>query len=200
VLQIVERLMKLDPNLRYQTPDEAISDLRFALEDLGAPPQAQSASDSVVLASSDLEPPAPPPRPLPTIMCIESRVRQQDLLRDYLSKRGFRVLVLSDVQRGMNRLEKNPPDCIVMMGESIGPSAIEAFQQAVKLSEADPFVCVLVLAERQADWCDKLEQTSAARVVVQPLSLRDLRREIHLAFQRLKKDIRFKKARRADAS
>ena len=196
VLQIVERLMKLDPNLRYQTPDEVISDLKFALADSGAP-AASNTSDSVVLASRD--PDAPAPRPLPTIMCIESRMRQQDLLRDYLSKRGFRVLVLSDIQRGLSRLEKNPPDCIVMMGESIGADAIDAFQQAVKLAEGQPFVCVLVLAERQAAWCAKLEQTPSARVLVQPISLRDLRREIHLAFQRVKRS-REKAARRADAS
>lgn len=195
VLQIVERLMKLDPNLRYQTPDEVISDLSFALAESGAP-TAPSAGDSVVLASTDLEAPAAP-RPLPTIMCIENRMRQQDLLRDYLSKRGFRVLVLSDIHRGLNRLEKNPPDCIVMMGESIGADVIDAFQQTVKLAESQPFVCVLVLAERQASWCEKLEQTPSARVLVQPISLRDLRREIHLAFQRLKHG-RGKK--RADAS
>ena len=126
-------------------------------------------------------------------------MRQQDLLRDYLSKRGFRVLVLSDMQRGLSRLEKNPPDCVVMMGESIGPDVVAAFQQAAKLSESEPFVCVLVLAERQAGWCDKLEQTPSARVLVQPISLRDLRREIHLAFQRVKHR-RGKSSRRADAS
>ena len=54
---------------------------------------------------------------LPTIMCIESRIKQQDILRDYLSKRGFRVLVLSDLERGLNRLRNNPPNGVIFMGE-----------------------------------------------------------------------------------
>jgi serine/threonine protein kinase len=199
VLQIVDRLMKLDPNLRYQTPAEVMADLRFALAELGDSPALRRANEPPVLKDNGTEA-APAQRALPTVMCIEGRTRQQDILREYLSKRGFRVLVLSDLQRGLSRLEKNPPDCVVLMGESIGAGAVGGFQEAVKLSGTKPTVCVLVLAERQSKWSEELEQTPSARVLVQPLSLRDLRREIHLAFQRLKHDSRIQKKSRRDGA
>lgn len=196
VLQIVERLMKLDPNLRYQTPREVISDLQFALREMGDSTKASHASPPPPSAKTN----ASPHRSLPTVMCIESRGRQQDILRDYLSKRGFRVLVLSDLQRGLSRMEKSPPDCVILMGESIGSGVVEGFQRAVDRTGHKPLVCIVVLAQRQADWREKLEQTPAARVLVQPVSLRDLRREIHLAFQRIKHGHDHQRPPRADAS
>ena len=45
------------------------------------------------------------------------------------------------------------------------------------------FLNIAVLAERQAGLRSQLEQTSTSRVLVQPITLRELRREIHLRFQ-----------------
>ncbi len=42
---------------------------------------------------------------------------------------------------------------------------------------------IAVLAERQAGLRSQLEQTSTSRVMVQPITLRELRREIHVLFQ-----------------
>jgi eukaryotic-like serine/threonine-protein kinase len=117
-------------------------------------------------------------------MCIESRIRLQDVLREYLTKRGFRVLVLSDAERGLNRLKTAPPDCVILMGESIGDDIVRSFQQAVQLGASKSVVCIAVLGESQAACREQLEQSRTARVLVQPITLRELRSEIHLAFQR----------------
>jgi len=120
----------------------------------------------------------------PTVMCIEHRLRQQNLLRDYLSQRGFRVLVLNDVHRGLKRLQTDPPNCVLLMGESIGDHLSDVFQQTAKMAGSSSFTSIVVLAEHQADLKQQLVETSNARILVQPVSLRDLRREIHLAIQR----------------
>jgi serine/threonine protein kinase len=182
IADIVERLMHINPDQRYQSPTEVLADLRRAASQLGdVPANGEGTSQSAVAGESVASEPS-----LPTLMCIESRTKQQSILRDYLSKRGFRVLMLSDVERGLNRLRTNPPNGVIFMGESIGDATIQAFREAMQLGQTTDFITLVVLSEQQASWTSQLDQTATARVMVQPISLRDLRREIHLTFQRQK--------------
>ncbi len=183
VADVVERLLKLNPEQRPQTAANVITDVRAAMAELGKTRQPDSP-----LARQPTSNPALNQRLLPTVMCIERRGKQQDILREYLSKRGFRVLVLSDVQRGLDRLKSSPPDCVILMGGSIGGEIVSAYQQAVQLGEPTSVVNIAVLAEKQADSKTELAQSHIARVLVEPITLRDLRREIHVAFQRRLRD------------
>jgi serine/threonine protein kinase len=188
VLEIVERLMKVSPEQRYQSPSAVISDLYAALSELGEPLDAANSSVHLPVPNGNSN--NGDEESLPTILCVESRSKQQNLLRDYLSKRGFRVLVLNDFKRGLNRLQENPPDCVILMGESMGRDAITAYEDAVRVGEPNSVVCILILGDKQSRWQKKLEQTRTSRVMIQPITLRDLRREIHLAFQRRNRDAR----------
>jgi serine/threonine protein kinase len=180
VCDVVERLMQINPDARYQTPADVITDLHGFVAELRDPPtNGAHLQHAISTAKGPLKEKA-----LPTIMCIESRAKQQNILRDYLSKRGFRVLVLSDVERGLQRLRTNPPDGVILMGESIGEPILRAFREAMQIGETVDFIMLAVLAEKQADWAKQLEQSPTARVMVQPITMRDLRREIHLTFQR----------------
>jgi serine/threonine protein kinase len=189
VVAIVERLMQINPDHRYQRPADVINDLTLALAEFGengkVGPQADSGTVPTTLQAQ---------RSLPTVMCVESRAKQQNQLRKYLSKRGFRVLVLTDLQRALSRLEHNPPDCIVLMGDAVGDDIVSAYKQASEQSAAKSVVVIAILSEKQAKYKAELEQTHIARVLVQPVTLRDLRREIHFAFQRRLRDSREKPA------
>lgn len=175
VAGIIDRLMQLNPGQRYQAPGEALRDLRTAYADLGQnwsePATGTTPSDSARAAGT-----ANPP--LHTIMCIEDRHKQQDVLREYFSKHGFRVLVLSDLQRGLSRLRSSPPDCMVIMGDALGEQAVKGYSEAQEIRGNSPVGVVLVLAEQQSGWKDRLPETPSSRVVVQPLTLRDLRKVI----------------------
>ena len=85
-------------------------------------------------------------------MCIEDRHKQQDVLREYFSKHGFRVLVLSDLQRGLTRLKSSPPDCMVIMGDALGDDAVKGYSAAQEIRGNSPVALVLVLAEQQSAW------------------------------------------------
>jgi serine/threonine protein kinase len=175
VAEIVERLMKTNPDQRYQSAAMVRSDAREVLLDLERPtkPAAVATSEEGTNGS----------KTLPTILFIEHRLKQQDIIRDYLSKRGFRVLLFNNVHRAISRLQSNPPDCVVLIGDSIGEDLAEAYEQVRELN-GDRFINIAVLAERQADLVEKLEQTALSRIMQQPITLRELRREIHLLFQR----------------
>jgi eukaryotic-like serine/threonine-protein kinase len=180
VVELVERLMKIHPDQRFQSAGAVRSAASAVLAELEN--GVKSAGPAPVAAGEETN-----GKRVPMIMCIEHRRKQQDVIRDYLSNRGFRVLLFNDVHRAMTRLETNPPDCIVLMGDSIGNEIVSAYDQIRELN-GGRFLNIAVLAERQASLRLQLEQTETSRVLLQPITLRDLRREIHVLFQsRLKK-------------
>ena len=164
VAEVTGRLLELDPNLRYQTPAETATALQAALVELGEGGTIAGAKTS-------------DGRTLSTLLCVESRPKHQDVLRDYFSKHNFRVLLLGDPSRAIARLDTNPPDALVFMGDAIGEESLEHFQAA--LGHARPPACVLVapkpLKEAVAG-LGKLPKT--ARVLMQPATTRELRRAV----------------------
>ncbi|MFN0052471.1 MAG: protein kinase domain-containing protein [Planctomycetales bacterium] len=171
VASIVDRLMQLNPELRYQNPTEVVRDLRQAL---GGEAAGNAGSGLNGSAPGDSSRSAQGTQ-LHTLMCIEDRHKQQDILREYFSKHGYRVLVLSDLQRGLSRLKSSPPDCMVIMGDALGDGALSGFQKAQELEPARPTGLVLVLAAQQSAWKSRLKEREHCRVLVQPVTLRELR-------------------------
>ncbi len=177
VTEIVNRLLQYNPNLRYQTPTALVADLKALQRELGIARPAPAPVDLAPKKRSKST------RNLRTVMCIENRSKQQNDLRSYFSKHGYRVLVLNDLQRGLNRLGTNPPDCLVIMAESVGNSALAGFREAARIRNGTPMVTVLVLSEDQAEHKDEFEESPTEKVLVQPVTLRQLRKRILEGFR-----------------
>jgi CheY-like chemotaxis protein/predicted Ser/Thr protein kinase len=175
VTKIVERLMQVNPAARYQTAGEVAVELRAALAELkGAAP------GSGVLAEKGA-PAAPAGQAQPVILCIESRTKHQDALREYLTKHGFRVLMLSDPQRAINRVRDTPPDCALLMGEAAGDDLVKAFEDLRRAVAKQRTLCVLVLGSKQTQLKSSVSEGPNTLVLTQPVTLRDLRKEIKRA-------------------
>ncbi|MBI3860599.1 MAG: protein kinase [Planctomycetia bacterium] len=175
ITAVVERMMQLNPAMRFQTPAESLPLLRATYADLcqGRPEMSGETQPDTTRPTTSTA-----PGPMHTIMCIEDRHKNQDFLREYFSKHGFRVLVLSDIQRGLARLKSSPPDCMVIMGESLGDRAVNGFNEAQALLERSQSGVVLVLGEKQSAMKSRISETETARVLVQPVTLRDLRKVV----------------------
>jgi serine/threonine protein kinase len=186
VQRIVDRLISFHPEGRYQSVDELIGDLHDVLpgleeEEKGTTLEGTSfkpGAGSSAAANSKLQEDL-----LPTVLCVEHRTKQQNILREYLSKRGFRPLMVGDVERALNRLQSKPPDCVVLFGESIEDDLPRAFQVAAATSAKQRLAVVAVLSKDQNKDKGKLKKTGQNRVLLSPITLRDLRKEIHLALQ-----------------
>ncbi len=171
VADIINKLMQIDPRQRYQTPVQLIGDLRTVIRTLDA---GMNHSDSAIVLDDTVA----------TVMCVDDRKKHQDWLREYLTRHGFRVLVLSDVERALARLESNPPDCLVLMGGAIGDRIVDDFQRAVRIGRKASIACVAVLAEQQQDLVSDMNgDAGTAQVLVQPIQLRDLRKAITFGLQ-----------------
>ncbi len=163
VAALVDRLIQINPAERFQSPAQVVNEVRGALAET---------DQRTTVAEPDGDEAC-------SVLCVENRPKQQDLLRQYLSKHGYRVLLLNDIDRALSRLRQQSPDCILLMGDAIGDRVIEDFQRALMLGRERFMVTVLVLGEKQTHLQPSVpNENPLGRVLTQPLRLRDLRAAI----------------------
>lgn len=166
VAGIVDRLLQINPAHRYQSAGELADEVDNVLKKLGHQThQAKKPTKSF----SDTK----------TILCVEHRPKRQDVLREYFSKHGFRLLLMGDVDRAFNRIEKNPPDAIILFEDAVGERAIQDFRRMLAMTKNQEFGAVLVLAADNSDKAESLNEISpSGQALTQPIRLRDLRKSL----------------------
>ncbi len=166
--EVVNRLLQINPSHRYQSARELAEEVENVLKKLGHQPVAKKPSSE----ASETK----------TILCVEHRPKRQDVLREYFSKHGFRLLLLSDIERAFNRIKNNPPDGMILFEDAIGDRAIEDFKRIVGLTQGGNMATVLVLSHEHAAMADELNaMDESANALVQPIRLRDLRKTLQKA-------------------
>lgn len=182
---VIDQLLHTNPDLRYQRPSEVAADLREALRVMGAPlPATNGAADAPPTAADA------PERPL-RVLCLENRRKHQDVLREYLSKRGYRVWLLSDVDRAVARIEQEPPDGLILMGEAVEAEEVgDSFRRLIEADRSGAMAALLVLSERQGREHVRIPaDAQRVRVLQQPVSLRTVRIEVEQMLRALGKPV-----------
>ncbi|RLS35397.1 MAG: serine/threonine protein kinase [Planctomycetota bacterium] len=165
IRSIVNKLMAIDPIQRYQTPTEVLGDVQRAI---------QTSNSQTTREESGK----------PTVLCLESRPKHQDFFRDYLTSRGFHVAIVSDPQRALKRIAENPPECLLVLGDAFGDEVAEFFTQAIRTGRDSKLAGVVVLAESQKDLASQISvPPGRARILIQPVNLREVRQEIETAIE-----------------
>ncbi|MDA0831780.1 MAG: serine/threonine-protein kinase [Planctomycetota bacterium] len=183
VEDIVERLLKFDPKQRFQSAAETIASLRYALKDLGASPDRPNSSSSTVLSQPETVPQNSRSGPASqstsgTIMFVESRGKLQEQLRNHFNKHGFRVLVISDLRRGLARYKNNPPDCTIILSETIADDAESIASELGEISENSPFAGVIVFSSQHCHLQELFQNIPQLRLLEQPITLGRLRKVV----------------------
>jgi serine/threonine protein kinase len=180
VAAVVSQAMNMDPEKRYQTPAQMLVDLNIAAERIAAGDEHSEQADTsrwqadrerlatALAADSQRR----------GLMIVESNVKMQDVFRQELKKAGYRVLVISDPQRALERYqdEKKPADVIVFSTGQIGEAALTAFQEFAGGKETCNLPAVLLLAAEHGAWAKQVQEIIAPhRVVLQmPIKLSQL--------------------------
>jgi eukaryotic-like serine/threonine-protein kinase len=160
VIQIVERLMEVNPDDRYQTPAEVIADLKNVI-------------------GQHVEPESPAKPSQPTVICVETRPKQQDALREYFAKHSYRVLMLGDPQRALQRLKTEHLAALVVMADLPDDEARSFYAKAVTACRKSGTAFILALSRGLRSLKDELADTpGVSRVLAQPVTLRDIRSAI----------------------
>ena len=163
VFQLVERMMSLDPRMRYQTPSQLLDAVKEVRQEL----------ESGV--SSDKAKPV-----VRSVFVVERDERLQDAMRDRFKKIGFRVYVAADPARAIDRFLMQPYDALVLDAGTTGEDGRFTFEKIMKDAERQALSCagILILSEEQAAWAQEIPPQPKTAVLVRPLSLGQLHRKL----------------------
>ncbi|MFN6110103.1 MAG: serine/threonine protein kinase, partial [Planctomycetota bacterium] len=117
-----------------------------------------------------------------TILLVESNLKVQDLFREKLKEVGYRVLIMSDPVRALQRFadldpsDPPPADVVIFGCSKLGASGLEAFNQFSSGPAFRKYPAILLLEERQTEFA-KVADLSAGnrRIVWLPVKVKEIR-------------------------
>ena len=191
VVSAVGKLMAWNPAQRYQNAAEAAGALKTIAASLADLPAAEEPDESDHPSDlglndnlGDEEPSAE--RPPPALLLVENRPSKRAIVTEYLSKRGFAVTPCDGPGEALALIELDPPDAVLLMGESLGDELFGLFgtlkAQGVN---GEPLAVVALATEAQAEKKNALHPSGTCRVLAQPVSLRSVRNELFRALKRV---------------
>jgi serine/threonine-protein kinase len=163
VVLVVNKAMELNVNRRYQSPAEFLADLRVTQKRL------QSTDDGVPGALDEGNDKA--------VMIVDSNPSLQDAFREGLKKVGYRVLVLSDPSRALERCDTDErvADCVVFGCHSLGKTGLAAFNRFAELARTRHIPAILLIAEKQGAYVNEARLNDHRVVARMPLRMREFR-------------------------
>lgn len=163
VIRLVETMMSLNPQQRFQTPSQLLEAIRAMRGGLNGPVTDDGKKAGVRV-----------------LFLAEKDERLQDVLRAKFKNMGFRVLIAADPLRAVDRFRQQPFDFLIVDAGTTGETGISTFERI--LTDADrqkvPLQGILMLSEDQANWEAKFAGRANAVVLVQPIKLKQLLRKI----------------------
>jgi eukaryotic-like serine/threonine-protein kinase len=170
---IVNKALEFDPEKRYQTPGDMLVELKLAIKRVKGAKEGRAGGGQELHSNEGLDDQGQPRK----LMIVESDVKMQDMLRELFKKNGYRVLVISDPDRALERFFQDPQaaDVVLLTTCSNGRAALDAFNRFAQESATRDLPTVLLLDQIHHHW-EEHAKTGDHRVVAKmPIKMRDLR-------------------------
>jgi serine/threonine protein kinase len=188
VIAMVNRAMDLKVERRYQSPAEMLDELRRVTERVKKGDPGVRISDRAP-ETAETQPVVPQEAPLEqegesrTVMLVESNIKMQDSIRAALKKRGYRVLVISDPQRALGRLEEHDEpeplaDCVIFSTAELGESAVDAFNSLAEMEETKATPAILLVRKDNSKLSRRAEVNEHRLVLPMGGKIRNLRQTL----------------------
>jgi eukaryotic-like serine/threonine-protein kinase len=182
VASIVTKAMTLEPSRRYQAPIAMLADLEIAARRLQ---EMQDELERPTLDDTQVEGGDSSPSRTGfligyTLLVVESDSQLQDAFRRGLKKAGYKVLLTSDPDRALSRLEEDPStaDCVVLNAQLIGQPALKTFNDLAHNPKTASIAAMLLLDESQKAWKAHAKQAPHRVILDMPLTMRQLREHL----------------------
>lgn len=187
--RIIEKMMKMDLKLRYQTMAEVVHDLEAFKEHAEKPPEpkvkekpsedhrryydAELGSHDEIFGAAQFEVPAVVPK---NVLCVEVQSEIQGAFRTTLAKMGYRVLLVSDAEVAAERYREAAPDAVVFDIDGLGDEGLDAFLDMHEKAHEDghDLVAVVLLGVKQKDLAEKLPTDDRLVVLQKPIKMKDV--------------------------
>jgi len=176
VVSVINKAMCLDPEERYQEPSDMLAELKRARIILDKE-EGESTSEKTAPSQTGPAPTNPEEGTGRTVLFVESNAEMQNLLREHLKKRGYRVLITNDPARAVQRVEDDSSlaDCVIFSTQDLGGTAVAAFNRLGESETASHVPAVLLLDKRQRSLADAAQPNSHRVLLSMPLKIKELR-------------------------
>jgi len=178
IYAICNKSLEFDPEKRYQTPGQMLSDIQAAIRDFDKKELESSDPSHRVSQLNEEETKEGQGK---TLMVVESKQELQDILREKLKKRGYKVLIYGDPERALSKFspdESPPADCLVLCAPDLGNLALSAFNQFTE-QEHTKNIPVVMLVDPKQQHIIRGAKTSPRHVLLpMPLKVRELRQAL----------------------
>ena len=175
---IVNKAMSLDVEKRYQTMGEMYADLLVAarrLEEGGGDDDIAPTYIEMGLAAKE-NPGIRKKAEQKAVMVVESDIEMQNIFREAFKKAGYRVLVISDPERALERIKDDVlADVVIFNAQFIGPQALESFNELVEDKRINDTPAILLLDEPQIKWGAMAKRDRIHFTIAMPISLKRIR-------------------------
>jgi len=189
IYAICHKAMEFSPEKRYQNPGQVLADVDTALKKLERELANPDKSDGKTASSKSVAAEVLEPEDIlegqgKTVLIVENRAELQDLLREKLKKRGYRVLVYSDPERALAKFspdESNPANCLILGATNLGNDALDAFNQFVADEHTKHLPAILLVDPKQQHIVRGANTSDRHVLIPMPLKVRELREAlVHL--------------------
>jgi eukaryotic-like serine/threonine-protein kinase len=179
---VVNKALEFDPDKRYQAPGDMLVELKLAIKRVKAAKEGRGSHDQELHSREGIDEQGEPRK----LMIVESDVKMQDMLRELFKKNGYRVLVMGDPERVMQRFfdDARAADAVLFTTGGNGRSALEAFNRFGVESTTRDLPAVLLLDQIHHDWQDDAKTTEHRVVAKMPIKMRELREALREAMQK----------------
>lgn len=178
---VVNKAMSVNVDKRYQTAGEMHADLLVAAKRL----EEGTADQDISLEQIELnvgladktgwKPPMKPKQPV--VLVMESDPQMQDIFRESLKKSGYRVLIMSDPGRAIDRMADDDelPQCVLINAQNLGKKAVAGFNQIADDGRMNEVPMLLLLDETQIKWAAHAKRSKYRIAVGMPITMKRVR-------------------------
>lgn len=160
VIQIVEQMMALKPEHRFQTPQQLLDAIR----------KVRAGLDAITNNTG--------PK---TLFLVEPNEKLQDAIKARFKEAGYKVLLSGDPAKAMFRFQQSPFDVLVVDARATGEHGFVSFREIMDEAKRLGHPCggVLMLSAKQASWSDRLFPNPRQAIVNDPINMKTLFEAVH---------------------
>lgn len=181
IYAICNKALEFDPEKRYQNPGAMLADIQAAIKKLSNPNAAvgNRQTNRHEIITVDVE--EAKEGDGKTVLVVESKQELQDILREKLKKRGYRVLIFGDPERALSKFgpdENNTADCVVFCAPDLGNAALAAFNKFVEDEHTREIPAIMLVDPKQQHIIRGAKTSPKHVLIAMPLKVRELRQAL----------------------
>jgi serine/threonine protein kinase len=167
VFTLVETMMSLDPQRRYQTPSQLLEAIKTARRDVEGKNAPVGNNQGTHPASR-------------SIFVAEADIKLQDKIRESFKELGYRVLLAADPMRALDRFRTQPFDAFILDAGTVGDDGLHVLDRLMREAQRRELRCValILLNQEQTREAERIEAKPHVAVLKRPVSMKQLQRKL----------------------